>query len=125
MSRALSFVLFALLLVAPLVLCQQLHTGYVWVSKNGDVAFDNGDFKFNVTHIAVGHYCLGTSPSSGTYNAISVTLQSGGTTPPAMGFAVANSGWGDVCNKFGANSVYTFDEKWAAADRDFSAIIMQ
>lgn len=95
-------------------------TDYLWSDRNGRVVTYGGSFH-NITKIATGHYCI--SDVSGTYAAIVGTLQGEGGNPPKPGHIIANSGWGDACNFWGGNAIYTFDIAGNPADRSFSLVI--
>jgi hypothetical protein len=81
-----------------------------------------GAFDLNSTKIETGHYCIIGIRS--TYATMEATLQNGGTLS-SPGFVTANSGWGDACNPFGGNAVYTYYFKGNPADMPFSLMVGQ
>lgn len=112
-------ILFAFLLVVASV-AAAYTPDYIsaWIRADGEVVslVGTGDVMCNVTKVEDGHYCLNFGPDfSGTYLPIQATVQS-----TDVGIAVANSGWGDLCNEYAVNSVRTYDMQGKKTDMAFS-----
>lgn len=118
----------ALLIVGAALGVSADESTFAWVDHDGTVRQTSSTNPLNVTRIKTGHYCFNKQHETACYYcwaSVSVTLQHGGSPMPGnLGFATANTGWGDDCNPYGGTSVTTFDRNGQPADFPFTMIVM-
>lgn len=116
-----------LVAIALLVVCAAALDGhtFAWVDSNGYVHRTSSKDKLQVTKIATGVYCFNFANSTyafPSYAAVAVTLQ-GSLAASTVGYASANTGWGNACNPYGGAAVFTFTTQGIPSNFAFSMIV--